>query len=585
MKTSFGEFELDEEGRRLSLRGETLDMQPRVFDLLAYLVRNAGRVVPKDELMDALWPGLHVTEASLQRAVSLARTALKAGGLQGAIRNYMRLGYRFGIDEPGLGVASPTAGTADQNVAAARRAAETRNWAQAVRIFETCHARECLSAEDQDLWALALECLGQPADAIPVLTRAVERHFADGHAERAAISATTLSKIFLERNAMPVARGWLMRAETLLAENVDCEARSYVLWMKSRMAAFYGQPDLALTLAEEAFSIAETCEATGLKALTLAYCGFYKLSLGRTTEGFDDQDHAAAIALSGQVDPITGGLIYCNILWSCRSFADWSRASQWSAGFESWCEACFAEVSGSCQLHRAEILGIQGTLQEALSRVGAAISKLTDQEPWSLGDAYRVRGDINAMIGDSRAAFEDYARAHEIGWDSEPGNALLLFEGGDTEGALAALDRALAGTTWYHLQRRGWLLANKALIAARAGRYDIATKILDELETRNVQWPMPAIRATIAEARAELVRGADGEHDAVHLLHLARQLWTSIGSEYNAARVRLALAERIARNGDVAGARTEASAARITAQRIGSIQLDEQAETLLDKLA
>ena len=31
-------------------------MQPRVFDLLVYLVSNSDRVVPKDELMDALWP-------------------------------------------------------------------------------------------------------------------------------------------------------------------------------------------------------------------------------------------------------------------------------------------------------------------------------------------------------------------------------------------------------------------------------------------------------------------------------------------------------------------------------------------------
>ena len=70
MPTSFGPFELDEEARSLTLRGQPQDVQPLVFDLLAYLVRNAGRVVPKDELMDALWPDLTVTEASLQRAVS-----------------------------------------------------------------------------------------------------------------------------------------------------------------------------------------------------------------------------------------------------------------------------------------------------------------------------------------------------------------------------------------------------------------------------------------------------------------------------------------------------------------------------------
>ena len=112
MPFAFGPFELNEEARSLSLRGTTQELQPRVFDLLVYFVRHAGRVIPKDELMDALWPDVTVTEASLQRAVSLARRALAAGGLEKAIHSYARHGYRFAIDEPGLGHAEP-AGEAD----------------------------------------------------------------------------------------------------------------------------------------------------------------------------------------------------------------------------------------------------------------------------------------------------------------------------------------------------------------------------------------------------------------------------------------------------------------------------------------
>ena len=132
----FGPFELDEDRRSLTLRGAAQKIQPRVFDLLAYLIRNAGRVVPKDELMDALWPDLTVTEASLQRAVSLARSALAAGGLDTAIRSYVRHGYRFAIDEPGLGQDAPKDETADLEVAAARRLALVRDWAGAAELFD-----------------------------------------------------------------------------------------------------------------------------------------------------------------------------------------------------------------------------------------------------------------------------------------------------------------------------------------------------------------------------------------------------------------------------------------------------------------
>ena len=132
----FGPFELDEEGRSLMLRGAAQKIQPRVFDLLAYLVKNAGRVVPKDELMDALWPDLTVTEASLQRAVSLARSALAAGGLENAIRSYVRHGYRFAIDDPGLGLDAPGDAAGNTDIAAARRLALKRDWAGAAARFE-----------------------------------------------------------------------------------------------------------------------------------------------------------------------------------------------------------------------------------------------------------------------------------------------------------------------------------------------------------------------------------------------------------------------------------------------------------------
>jgi pimeloyl-ACP methyl ester carboxylesterase len=90
----FDDFELDPARRELRLSGELQPLQPQVFDLLLYLVENRERVVPKRELLDALWPDTIVTEGSIQRAVSLARSAL---GERGAalIQTFPRQGYRF----------------------------------------------------------------------------------------------------------------------------------------------------------------------------------------------------------------------------------------------------------------------------------------------------------------------------------------------------------------------------------------------------------------------------------------------------------------------------------------------------------
>jgi hypothetical protein len=61
----FAAFELDGNGPALRLDGREIPLQPRVFDLLLYLVEDRDRVVSKEELLDTLWPGVVVTESSL----------------------------------------------------------------------------------------------------------------------------------------------------------------------------------------------------------------------------------------------------------------------------------------------------------------------------------------------------------------------------------------------------------------------------------------------------------------------------------------------------------------------------------------
>jgi tetratricopeptide (TPR) repeat protein len=534
--------------------------------------------------MEHLWPEVHVSEASLQRAVSLLRRTLREGSFEHALKSFTGHGYRFSLDQPDLSALLPAAESdASAHATEARAAAAARDWSTVVERLGACADRE-LSAQDYALWAFALECLGRPVEALPLLRNAVERYEMAGSRAVAAQCATTLAKIHLERAEPAVARGWLARASGLLkSEDGASDARAYLLWMQARFEAFEGRPDAALERAEQAFASAEAGGGIPLRALTLGYVGFFNISLGRTRLGLEQQDHAAALAMSSAVDPVTGGLIYCNILWSCRCFADWSRGSQWADGFEAWCKANFAGTTGSCELHRAEVLGAKASLAEALIAVNAALSKLPSSEPWALGDAFRVRGDIRAAIGDLAAAKEDYRNAYAAGWDAEPGNAVLLAEDGDVEGALSALDRVLASTGWFGLQRRGWILAHKARICARAGRIEAARACIGLLVASFDGWPSSAIHALVTEAEAFLapLDGVDGRPSPIQFLSLARQLWTSIGVEHQAARVRLELARLLLARGDQAGARVEITCAHDSAKRVGARLLQQQAETLI----
>jgi pimeloyl-ACP methyl ester carboxylesterase len=94
MRFRFGAYELDVARHELRVAGEVRPVQPQVFAVLAYLVRHRDRVIAKEELLRQVWPDAVVTDASLQRAVSLARRALRPAD-RGLLRTHARIGYRF----------------------------------------------------------------------------------------------------------------------------------------------------------------------------------------------------------------------------------------------------------------------------------------------------------------------------------------------------------------------------------------------------------------------------------------------------------------------------------------------------------
>lgn len=73
----FGPFRLDVENARLSRGRQNIALKPKVFDVLAHLVANAGRLVTQEELLRAIWPDTIVGDSSLKSCVRQIRQALE----------------------------------------------------------------------------------------------------------------------------------------------------------------------------------------------------------------------------------------------------------------------------------------------------------------------------------------------------------------------------------------------------------------------------------------------------------------------------------------------------------------------------
>jgi DNA-binding winged helix-turn-helix (wHTH) protein len=545
----FGKFQVDREGRELYCGDEAIALQPKVFELMLLLIDHRERVVSKDELLSALWPGVVVTEGSLQRVISLLRQALRPGGGEDYVRTYHRLGYRFVGDllslEPAV---TRTRGRDSEPLQAARAALADALWDEALAHF--VHADRSGSGLDVRAlldWALSAQCGGRLASAVEPLERALRLQTQLGEHEAAARTSVALARVQAERQLPSMAEGWLRHAERLLEHAPDSEAAGHAAWLRARFSVVAGQHQAALTHAERAERIGRAHSSPDLIALGLSYQAHACFALGQIELGTARINEAATLVLGGNVHPLAGGLVYCGVLYTSHNRHDWSRAIEWNASFEEWCQRSRINVfPGVCRLHHAELLAVRGELEDAERELLDSADDISTAAAWAEGDAYRVLGDIQRLRGDLSDAETSYRRALELGWDPQPGYAELFLAKGDPQRAVRSLEMSLMDDGWSLRQRRSVLLAVLAACAARAGDVAKAQARLQEFDAAESEgMSTPAHLALRAEAAAEISRALDDVPSAVVNMQKALRGWIDIGAPLIVARVRDRLARML----------------------------------------
>lgn len=96
MRFRFGDCTMDIARRELIRTGAAVPVEPQVFDLIVFLIRERDRVVSRDDLIAEVWQGRIVSESTLATRINAARKAIGDDGhAQALIRTIARKGVRF----------------------------------------------------------------------------------------------------------------------------------------------------------------------------------------------------------------------------------------------------------------------------------------------------------------------------------------------------------------------------------------------------------------------------------------------------------------------------------------------------------
>jgi class 3 adenylate cyclase len=461
----------------------------------------------------------------------------------------------------------------------ARDAMAKQAWDEAYGLLSEADQASALDLETLGMLSDAAYLSARPDEAIGVLERIHTARLQSGDKEAAAGVAGQIAGLLVESSQLSMARGWIRRARTLLEDMPDSPAHGYVTTVAGFMALITGDVEGTLTEARRAIEIGTRVGDPAVRAIGLNEEGRALLLLGQVEEGMALIDEAAVAAVSGELDPISASILYCSTVCAFQSVAEYDRAEEWTQAMDRHTrQSSVGSFRGWCRVHRAEIMRLRGAWQDAEGQARKACDEVRPYGKVDLGWPYTELGLIRLRMGNLTGSEEAFLEANELGWDPQPGLALVRLANGDVESAAAqirhALDNPWQVSSWEFPPntdlRRAPLLAAQVEIAAAAGDVDRARWAADELETVAARFGSKALRATAAMAKGtsaladgDLARARRGYEESA-------RLWKEVGAPYESARARMGVAAAARAEGEDEGALLEVRAARSTFERLGA---------------
>ena len=463
------------------------------------------------------------------------------------------------------------------SVQRAREAAARGDWEEAYDVLMEVDANGLADRADLPLLGEVAYAAGHLDVTIDAWERAHRLGVQAGDPVAAAGAAVRVAMhLLLDTALMAPVRGWLARAERLLEGQEETPAHAWLAAVRAYERMLTGDVQGARQWSERAIEAGSSCDAA---ACAVGRVAAARLSIldGDVEEGLALLDEVGVAAVSGDLDPLSTGLVYCELVCALQGLAQYDVAEEWTEAMERWCRTnAIGSLRGRCRVHRAEILRLRGACDEAEQEALVACDELSPYLRREMGWPLSELGRIRLRRGDVDGAEEALLAAHRVGWEPQPGLALVRLARGDAAAAAASIRDALERPSRVPSKelppdtdlQRAPLLDAQVEIEIAAGDLGRARGAAEELERVAARFRSTALvaGATLARGRVRLAEGHVAE--AERCCSEAARLWNQIGAPYEAALARMVLAEALRAGGSEDRAVLELQAARTILERI-----------------
>jgi DNA-binding CsgD family transcriptional regulator len=469
-----------------------------------------------------------------------------------------------------IGRASSAGPKTTGHLQAGREAYRNRAWGDAYEALSRADSDSPLS--NDDLWHLAITAtlVGRDHTTFVMLERLHHAYVEAGEDLPAARAAFWQGLQLLGLGDVGQASGWIGRAEALIGGR-DCVEKGYILVPAIHRLVASRDFDGARKLAAQALAIGDRFADADLQGLARSLLGRALVRDGQIAQGVAILDQAMVGAMSDSQSPVVTGIIYCSVIADCQIIYALDRAREWTSVLSNWCAAQpqLAAFSGTCLVHRAEVMQLSGAWSEAIAETERALARLSrTADPEATAAAFYQQAEVHRLRGEFALANEAYRSASQAGGDPQPGLALLRLAEGRVEAAANAIRRALDGAK--DPLNRARLLPAYVEITLAAEDGDQARVAAGELREIAARYDTEVLTAMAAHADGA-VRLAEGDpSSAVAPLRRSFAAWQRVGAPCLAARIRVLLGFAYQALNDEDGAALEFEAARAVFEGLGA---------------